>query len=79
MQPLNKKKKLEEIRIELTNLKKRLDDVESILTSQEELLDLLSENTKYLLTDALGTKSFSEEDVMKMAFTSGKLPRLLKK
>lgn len=78
MRTLNNNKKLIEIRNEIENLKKRLNNVEGILNSQEELLDLLTQSTKSLLIDAFGTpNTTSHEAIMKMAFTKGKIPKIL--
>ncbi|MBI1857708.1 MAG: hypothetical protein HYR97_01110 [Candidatus Melainabacteria bacterium] len=58
-----------------------MDSIQDILNSQEELLEILTENTKFLLTDAINNSKqlSSEEEIMKSAFTNRKLPNILKK
>ena len=74
-------KTLEDIKLKIELLKKRLDNIDRILTIQEEVLDLISENTKSLCIEAQeSTKNFDlYEKVIRQSFTKGKIPRILYK
>ena len=74
-------KNLEKIRIQIELLKQRLDNIDRTLDLQEEVLDVLDENSKSLLQDALNKnqQGNSVNEIMKSAFTRGNIPKILSK
>lgn len=76
---MNFENNIENIRTEVKVLKQRLENINKALVNQEKTLNLLNENTKLLLTEALNPKNNfnSVEEIMKRAFSKGKLPNIL--
>ncbi|MBI3591653.1 MAG: hypothetical protein HY094_09800 [Candidatus Melainabacteria bacterium] len=72
-------KNLKNIRTQIELLKERLDNIDKTLNTQEEVLDLLFEDSKSLLQEASICKQDNNNvvDIMKRAFTQGKLPKIL--
>ena len=68
-----------EIRIQIDLLKNRLDNINNILNIQEEAINELVENTKTLLKEAVvpSTSASSIQEIMKKAFSKGRLPNIL--
>lgn len=68
----------ENIRVQIELLKNKLDNIEETLNIQEEVLDLLSRKSKSLFEDAIReTRTFNQEDIMRKAFTKGRIPKIL--
>ena len=67
------------IRTQIEFLKERLENIDKTLEVQEEVLDLLYENSKSLLHDALYTddETVSVNEIMKRAFSGKALPKIL--
>ena len=72
-------KNLNNIRNQIDLLKQKLDGIDKTLELQEEVLDILQENSKSLIRDALSPNkgSYSVDEIMKSAFSKGKLPKIL--
>ena len=68
----------ENIRVQIELLKNKLDNIEETLNVQEEVLDLLYRKSKSLFEDAIKeTRTFSQEDIIRRAFTKGRIPKIL--
>ena len=74
----NTSKNLQSIRNQIDLLKERLDGIGKTLDFQEEVLDMLYENSKSLIQDALFTeKNYSVDEIMKNAFKTKQIPKIL--
>jgi predicted nucleic-acid-binding protein len=68
----------ESIRVQIELLKNKLDSIEETLNVQEEALDLLYKKSKCLFEDAIKeTQTCSQENIMRKAFTNGRIPKIL--
>lgn len=69
------------IRSQIDSLKQKLDNLDKTINVQEQILEVLNEDTKKLLPDVLRpvNNSDSVEEIMKSAFSKGKLPKSLLK
>ena len=72
-------KNLDTMRVQIELLKKRLDNIEQVLNIQEKIIDMLNENTKILYKDtfAYSKQTNPVEQIMKNAFPSKELPKIL--
>ena len=72
-------KNLTTIRNQIDLLKQKLDNIDKTLELQEEILNLLEENSKSLIKDVLPThrNTFSTDEVMKNAFSKHRFPKIL--
>ena len=79
MADLSQNEGFNKIRTQIELLKDRLNNIDKTLEVQEEVLDLLYENSKSLLHDALYTddESISVNEIMKRAFSGRTLPKIL--
>ena len=70
---------LEKIRTQLKLLKLRLDNISKTLNFQEDILNMLTENTQLLMKEvtAIPINSNSTEEIMRTAFSKGKIPKIL--
>ncbi|GEM_PF-2941161 len=70
---------LEKIRTQLELLKLRLDNINKTLNFQEDILNILTENTRLLLKEVpvTTTDPNSTEAIMKKAFSKGRIPKIL--
>ena len=74
----NSDKNLERIRVQIELLKKRINNMDRTLTVQEKAIDLIDEKTKDLLKEAqFSNLDMSVEQIMKNAFSSKTLPKVL--
>ncbi len=71
--------RLDNIRTQIDLLKERLDNLDRVLNIQEGVLNSLNENTKFLYKEALvfNNSNNSVHEIMKKAFSSKKLPKIL--
>lgn len=69
------------IRSQINYLKQKLDSLDKTINVQEQILEVLNEDTKKLFPDVLRpvNNSDSVEEIMKSAFSKGKLPKSLLK
>ncbi len=73
-------KNLENIRTQIELLKQRLDNIDKSLELQEKVLDHLHKNSISLMKDAFSYRKENHSttnEIMKSAFTSRKLPKIL--
>ena len=71
-------KNLEKIRVQIELLKKRINNMDRTLTVQEKAIDLIDEKAKALLREAqFSSLDMSVEQIMKSAFKSKSLPKIL--
>ncbi len=79
MANITSNKNLNNIRTQIDLLKQRLEGIDKTLELQEEILDLLHENSKSLIKDAIShnRNSSTADEIMKSAFSKGKLPKIL--
>lgn len=72
-------KNLKNIKVQIEVLKQRLENIDKTLEVQEEVLDILQENSRTLLHDTLGhwKDKVSVERIMKDAMPKGKIPKIL--
>ncbi len=76
----NKEKKLETIRVQIELLKKRINNMDQTLILQEKAIDLIDEKSKALLREAeFSNLNLPLEQIMKNAFKSKTLPKILYK
>lgn len=68
---------LENIRIQINLIKERLNFIDKTLVVQEKLISDLSENTKSLLKDALGSGENTVTQIMAKQFRGKQLPGIL--
>ena len=70
---------LEKIRTQLELLKLRLDNISKTLNFQEDILNILTENTRLLMKEvtAIPVNSNSTEEIMRKAFPKGRIPKIL--
>ncbi len=70
---------LEKIRSQIELLKLRLENINKTLNFQEDILNMLTENTKLLLKEATVTYSNPDStcEIMRKAFSKGKIPKIL--
>ena len=70
---------LEKIRTQIELLKLRLDNINKTLNFQEDILNMLTENTRLLLKKVAITSvnPNSTEEIMKKAFSKGRIPKIL--
>ena len=74
----NKEKNLEKIRIQVELLKTRINNMDKTLILQEKAIDLIDEKSKTLLREAqFSSLNLSTEQIMKNAFKSKTLPKIL--
>ena len=68
----------ERIKLEIDLLKQRFENLDHILRTQEEMVNHLAENTKSLLKDIfISKKDGSMEEIMKNAFSTKQMPKIL--
>ena len=81
MKSQNPKNFEDNLRTQITILKQRLENIGSTINVQEQILDILTENTKSLLKEAVPVSKSGDsvEEIIKRAFTGGKLPKSLSK
>ena len=79
MEKKNNNRSLERIRVQLELLKQRLENMDEILCIQEDILNLVNENTETLLKTIPVTSenNLKVYDIMKKAFKKGKMPGIL--
>ena len=70
---------LEKIRTQLELLKLRLDNISKTLNFQEDILNILTENTRLLMKEVttIPVNSSSTEEIMRKAFSKGRIPKIL--
>ena len=73
--------KFDGIRTQLDLLKQRLDNIDRVLNIQEEVLNLLNENTKFLYKEAMAFNNVNNNtptyEIMRNAFSGRKIPKIL--
>ena len=69
----------EKIRTQIEFLKQRLNNLDKVLVIQEEVLNLINENTKSLLKDSLIPEKVcsSADEIMKNVFSKKAPPKIL--
>lgn len=70
----NSENNLEKIKTQISFLKEKLDNIDKTLNVQEEAINTLHENSKSLLLEAMTHENSSVKQIMKTAFTKGKIP-----
>ena len=76
----NTDKNLEKIRVQIELLKKRIHNMDKTISIQEEAIDLIDEKSKALLKECkFSSLDMSVEQIMKNAFNSKTLPKILLK
>ena len=74
----NGEKKLERIKEQIELLKKQINTMDRTLTIQEKAIDLIDEKAKAFLKESqFSDINISVEQIMKNAFSSKRLPKIL--
>ena len=69
---------LEKIRLQLRCLKQRLENIDQTLLCQEKVLEQMDNKSKSMLQEIeIENNGSSVEEVMRSAFKSNKLPKIL--
>ena len=68
---------LEKIKLQINLLKENLDNIDKTLNIQEEAINTLHENSKTLFVEAMTHENNSIKQIMKTAFSKGKVPGIL--
>lgn len=78
---MEKMENIEKIKLEIELLKRHLDKVENTLYSHEQFIDLATKHVESLLSEVLYNTINKDplENIMKRAFSKGKIPNILLK
>lgn len=70
--------KFEDIKKQINIIKAKLENIDKTLNIQEKTLDLIQENSRSLLSEAISNKKEANlEEIMKSVFKENKLPKIL--